>query len=293
MRKRNVLESPRLNELKKKRRKETLKIFFICIFVFLVVFVGLVYLSRMEELHISEIKIEGNNTIDSGMIETKIEENLSGEYLWLFPKNNILYYPKGEIRTNLSNNFKKLKDITFSIEKNKILIVSVSEREAKYMWCGNTPTGVGLPQDEIQTSENQKCYFLDSDGYVFDEAPYFSGEVYFRFFGLLDTDKNYFSKENFSKLIEFKDAVVDMGMKPVAIFLEENGDIQVYLSKGGGSGIEPRVIFRLDNELQNTIENLKTALDTEPLKSKFKNKYLSLLYIDLRFENKVYNKFSK
>ena len=294
MRKRNVLESPRLVELKKKRRKETFKMVSLFFLVFLLVFVALVYISKIESLNINEIRIEGNSTIDSGTIEAKVKEEIAGKYLWLFPKSNIMYYPKGKIRENLSSNFKRLGEIYFSIEKNEILVVSLSEREAKYMWCGDTPTDVGLLQNDMPTStESGKCFFLDKEGYVFDEAPYFSGEVYFRFFGSLNEDKNYFSKESFGKLIEFKDAIIDMGMNPVAMYVEESGDIEVYLSKGSGAGIEPRIIFRLDNELQNTIENLKTALDTEPLKSKFKNKYSSLLYIDLRFGNKVYNKFSK
>jgi len=45
--------------------------------------------------------------------------------------------------------------------------------------------------------------------------------------------------------------------------------------------------------MQNIKENLDTALNTEPLKSDFKKKYSSLEYIDLRFGNKVYSKFSK
>jgi nucleoside-diphosphate-sugar epimerase len=38
-------------------------------------------------------------------------------------------------------------------------------------------------------------------------------------------------------------------------------------------------------------ENLDAAIDTEPLKSKLKNKFSSLEYIDLRYGNKVYDKF--
>jgi hypothetical protein len=293
MRKRNVLESPRLSELKKKRKKDFLKKLSFYIFGLTVIFLFSIYFSRLEKLNITEITVNGNDTLDTEMIKDIVSKSISGKYLGLFPKSNILYYPKGNIRENLSNNFKRLKDIRFSVEKNKILVVSLSEREAKYMWCGDTPTDVGLLQGRIPTSaESEKCYFLDRDGYVFDEAPYFSGEVYFRFFGSLDTDKNYFLKENLSKLIEFRDAIIDMGMKPVAMHAEESGDVKVYLSKGISAGIEPKVIFRLDGDLQNIIENLKTALDTEPLKSKFKTKYSSLLYIDLRFENKVYNKFS-
>ena len=69
--------------------------------------------------------------------------------------------------------------------------------------------------------------------------------------------------------------------------------MEIFLSKGTSStsAIGPKIIFKKDADLQNIAENLQAALNIEPLKSKFKNKYSLLLYIDLRFGNKVYDKF--
>ena len=144
----------------------------------------------------------------------------------------------------------------------------------------------------ILTTNNQ-CYFLDEDGYIIDEAPYFSGEVYFKFYGSSEGLGSYFSKENFKQLILFKDILISFGLKPVAFYLTNNGDAEVFLSKGTSHALTtgPKIIFKQNADFQNIAENLEAALNTEPLKSKFKNKYSSLLYIDLRFGNKVYDKF--
>ena len=71
----------------------------------------------------------------------------------------------------------------------------------------------------------------------------------------------------------------------------ENNDIKMYLSGGATSTTGPEIIFKTDADFQKIAENLEAALTTEPLLSKFKNNYSSLLYIDLRFGNKVYYKF--
>jgi len=72
--------------------------------------------------------------------------------------------------------------------------------------------------------------------------------------------------------------------------VQEDGDVKLYLSSFT-SKMGPEIIFKADSNFEKIIENLQSVLSTEPLQSDFKNKYSSLLYIDLRFGNKVYYKF--
>lgn len=288
MQKRNVLNSPRLLELKKRRRRTFLNKIFLSLFAFLVIFASLAYLSRINSLNINQIQISGNKIVDTEALKATIEQQIAGKYLWFFPKTNALYYPENKIKNELQSKFKRLKDINLSI-KNKTLFVSLSERDAKYMWCGATFLQID--------AENQKCYFMDEEGYIFDEAPYFSGEVYFKLFGTsggLNPDNPLgfsFFKPNFKQLISFKDNLSDIGLKPIALYATSDGDIEIYLSKGKGAVSEPKIIIKADADFQNAAENLQAALMTEPLETNFKTKYSKLQYIDLRFGNKVYSKF--
>lgn len=293
--KRNVLSSPRLSELKKRRQRAILSKILISVFGLMAVFALLAYLSRLNSLNITEVQIIGNKIVEAEAIKTTVEGSIAGKYLWFFPKTNILYYPQNSIKNELQDRFKRLKNINLSIENNKILKVSVSERTALYTWCGTT---LPLAPDSSQKNMDiQKCYFLDENGYVFDEAPYFSGEVYFKFYGLdgLNTDNPlgfYFSKQNFKQLISFKDTLTSIGLKPIALYAKDDGDVEVFLSGGGALSTNgPKIIFRADADFQNVTENLEAALTTEPLQSKFTKNYSTLLYIDLRFGNKVYYKF--
>lgn len=290
--KRNVLNSPGLLELKKRRHKVFLNKIFIFLFGILVIFFSLAYLSRLNKLNINEVEILGNKVLDTEILKKAVDKQITGKYLWLFPKTNIFIYPKNTLKNNLQDEFKRIKDMSLTIKNTKTLEVSLTEREAKYTWCGEMPDSAVKPLETSGfTAEDQKCYFVDEDGYVFDEAPYFSGNVYFKFYGTLS--ESYFSKQNFKQLISFRDVLVGMGLKPIALYATNDGDIQIFLLSTNLSSLEPKILLKADADFQNVAENLQAALDTEPLKSKFKNKYSTLEYIDLRFGNKVYDKFSQ
>ena len=292
--KRNVLNSPRLLKLKKKRQRIFLNKIFLSAIVFFAIFAGLFYLSRLKQLNIAEIKISENKAIDAETAKMIVQEKISGNYLWFLPKTNILFYPKNNIKNELQNKFKRIKDVIFSVKNRKTLEISVTEREALYIWCNAT-----LPESDTAA---QKCYFMDENGYIFDEAAYFSGGVYFKFYGKISEDGDlskresspagsYFAKENFYKFVLFKKILENMGLKPVALYQEDNGDIKFFLSRENSLSMGPEIILKVNSDFQKVAENLETALGTEPLQSNFKNKYSSLLYIDLRFGNKVYYKF--
>lgn len=278
--KRNVLNSPRLLEFKKKRQKIFLNKIFLSLFALLFIFAGLAYISHLEQLNISEVEITGNKVESKEMIETAVKKEITGNYLWFFPKTNIFFYPKDNIEKDLFNQFNRLKSVSLSVE-NKTLKVSLDERIALYTWCGEMMNSVdGLSKEE-------KCYFIDEAGYIFAEAPYFSGEVYFKFYGgALEKPSPIFSQ-----LVLFKENLEKNGLKISSIYVADDGDGKVFLSSAGKSATEGQILFKTDADLEIVVVNLVTALAAEPLKSEFKNKYSLLSYIDLRFGNKVYYKF--
>ncbi len=280
MQKRKLLNSPRLLELKKKRRRIFLDKILLLMLGFFVVCAGLSYVSRINRLNINKIEVTGNKVLDAETIKKAVQEKITGNYLWILPRTNVLLYPENKVKSELLNNFKRIKDITLSIKDRNTLEVSISEREAKYIWCGK----------QADLEDEQQCYFMDENSFIFDEAPYFSGEVYFKFYGSASVG-SYFSQQNFEQLISFKKALENFGLKPAGLTILNNGDIKMLLSPGSSSSTQPEIIFKKDANLEKVAENLEAALTTEPLQSKFKNKYASLLYIDLRYGNKVYYKF--
>jgi hypothetical protein len=288
MKKRSILHSPHIEELKKRKRRILRNKILFFIFCFLLILIGSVFLSRWKKLNIENIQISGNKVIESQSIEKIVKENLSGHYLWFFPKTNFLLYPKKNIQNKLADQFKRLSEISIKLDNIKTLEINVTEREAKYTWCGAI-----IP--ELNNNE-QKCYFIDSDGYIFDEAPYFSGNVYFRFYGNDGFDAEnpsgtYFLKDKFIEITAFEDALEKLELNPMAFYLDKDGEADILLSSESANG--PKIIFKIDSDYQKMAENLQAAISTEPLQTKLKSNFSSLLYIDLRFGNKVYYKFNE
>lgn len=291
MQKRNVLNSPRLQEIQKKKQKKFLNRFYIYLGFLFVLFIASGFLSRWPKVNIQNVVISGNKVTDTKDIEQAVREEISGHYLWFFPKTNFLLYPKANIKNRLELEFKRLKDINVSLVGDNTLGVTMGERVGSYTWCGES-----MPVGSVSTTDSG-CYFIDDTGYVFDEAPYFSRNVYFRFFGKLDgsgesKSGSYFAPNAFRELVAFKDALEDMKLEPSFIYVKEDGDVELYLVSSSYGPNSQKIMFRIDSDFQKVAENLQAALDTEPLKSDFKDRYSSLMYIDLRFGNKVYYKFT-
>ncbi|MDE2399810.1 MAG: hypothetical protein KGL67_02260 [Patescibacteria group bacterium] len=295
MQKRNVLNSPRLSELKKKKQKIFVRKVVIFGILLLIIIGILSYVSRIKRLNISAVEVQGNKVIDTEAVMAAVNKETSGYYFWLFPKTNLFLYPKSKIKSDLANQFKRFQNITIDTQNNKTLAISVTERIPEYTWCGATPPATG--------NDKETCYFLDKDGYIFDQAPYFSGGVYFKFYGKTDQANglpiasdnpsgSYVAKGYFDKLISFKDTLASISLKPSMLYIEDTGDIDVFLSKVKVSSATPKIVFKQTSDFQKIAENFRAALGTEPLQSKFKNQYSALEYIDLRFDNKVYYKFT-
>ena len=95
----------------------------------------------------------------------------------------------------------------------------------------------------------------------------------------------------YKRLILFKEQIEKIGIKSAVFYIGDNGDIRMFLSSSSKQKMGPEIIFKTDANFNQVLENLQSVLTTEPLQSDFKNKYSSLLYIDLRFGNKIYYKF--
>jgi len=290
MQKRNVLNSKHLEELKRKKRKILRnKIIFFAI-IFIIFLTGLVFLSKWKNLNINTIRVLENKVVETRDIVNVIYSEINGNYLGLFPKTNFILVPNKAIKNELHAKFKRLKDIKIDTTDTNTLEVTVSEYNGKYTWCGND-----ISLDELP--EENKCYFLDDNGYIFDEAIYFSGNVYFKFFGkikdgLENPIGSYYIPNTFQKIESLIEDLKQTGVKLSSLNMKDDGDIEIYL-KPIDTLNTPKLILKSTSDFNQVVENLQSVLTTEPFQSDFKNKYSSLLYIDLRFGNKVYYKFAE
>jgi cell division septal protein FtsQ len=110
-------------------------------------------------LQITNIEIQGNQELSSEELIQKIQESLQGKYLGVIPKNNFLFVSQKNIKNILVNDFKKIREVSFSKKFPDSIDVNIDERKALLIWCSN-----------------EKCYLMDESGTPYSEADFNSPE---------------------------------------------------------------------------------------------------------------------
>ncbi len=286
---RDIPRSPRIEELRRKRQKRNLGLAFLLLLTLFLIIIGLSFLFRIKGFQINQIDINGNNVINKNEIESLASKHLEGKYIYLFPRSNSLIYPRVKIYNDLIYSFPRIEDLFVYVEKFKTLKIDITERAGSYLYCG-----AEIPEDESEVGEN--CYFVDQDGYIFDRAPYFSGNIYFKYFiGLLDNPEDpsgqeIMAKQSFKDLVNFIKGISKLGFGPTHIFVDTEGINHLYL-KEGDSGLQPEIVFRDQEGFDSVLEDFSLAMKKQEFADEIISKYDDLLYIDLRFKNKVLYKF--
>jgi cell division septal protein FtsQ len=271
-RKRSLLKSP---SLVRKKRKRLLSILSAIAFVVIACIGSIVYAAHRPQIMVRDIVVEGNNAVEAKAIESLIRETISGKYVYILPKNNSLLFPRKIVKETLLTRYLDIRSVDVDIEGFTTLLVRVKERKPEALWCKVV--------DAIAAEDS--CYFMDENGLVYAEAPFFSGEVYMRYFGLLDDDPvgaMYAVEPSILRIQTFIQSVDELGFNVTGVFARGNGEYELYLRKGG------KIIFNNSQALEVTFTNLVTLTKEKPNLNN--SEAAAFEYIDLRFGDKVYLK---
>lgn len=242
----------------------------------LVLFVLIVFISRLERFRIADISVTGANVIGVDVVTEFTKDVLGGYYLWLIPRDNALIYPSHELKRALANKFPRFSSVKLSLEGLERLAVSVVEREPFALYCG-----------EATSIEAATCYFLDEGGFIFDFAPAFSDGVYFVYADSVPAEnprgRQFLPAPEFRGLVQFIERLPELGLKPLTIKLSQEY-FDVALSR------DAHLLFNKQSDLVVIYSNLKTFINSDAIRAQadFLDKVTEL---DLRTENKVFYKF--
>ncbi len=247
-------------------------------FVFLCVLGLFIWLASLKSIQIDTISISGATVLGSESLEGQIRRELVGKYLWAFPKTNVFLYPRARIEKSLLETFPRIKSVTLSTLDNHILSVSIEEREPFALWCNTPPTPSLVSQ----------CYFLDTDGFVFDHAPQFSGSAYFKYYGFLPYEApigSYYlsSTTRFHELSHFVENTQGLGITPLYMSAVDSDSFELFVFGGG------KILLDTRESLSKVFDRFSALLKTPNLVPKQGGELL-IEYIDLRFGNKMFFK---
>lgn len=288
---RSTLTSPRVEDMKRKRRLYRTRLTILITILSVSLIGALAYFSGHPRISIKTITVTGTHIINPADIESLVTDSLSGKYVYLFTKRNSFIYPHRKIYSTILSEFPRIDTLSVYREGITTLHIAITERAGSYLYCGES-----VPEAITDVGEN--CYFINNDGYVFDKAPYFSGSVYFKYYLPLPEGvssplgSQVVSVDTFHSLAQFVDGVAGLGLKPnyVAISADGSGTLSLVHADGATT---PQILFKNTDDLHTMLGNLTAAMTKPQFANEVTSKYSSLLYIDLRFNNKVVYKFNE
>lgn len=280
-------------EVRRKRRMRVLVVLVLLVLVLVAVVIGFL---RKPSIQISTITITGTTSLDSGELQTSARKHISGNYLLVIPKTNVLLFSKKSMNDYLVNQFPGVASVDTEFSSPTMLSISITEKKPAYLWC------------------TAQCYFVDDSGMVYQDSPMFTPGVFLEFLGTTPTAtitdpsdpirRRFASVTEFTKNISTVDDLSTYPMHIIALKYLSLADSTPELATGVGDialtvdqikdSIIPSGVKILILQTQDAL-TVARALDLVLSDKNFQNAFSAhpetLQYIDLRFPGKIYYKF--
>lgn len=239
------------------------------LFVIVLVCTGVFFGTRAESFLITEVIIEGGETLVYDEVEKKVDDSLVGSYWFLIPKRFTYLYPEVVITETIAK-IPRVEDVQVERVGRKTLRVTLTEYTPHALWC-------------VAHDTSKPCYFMTERGYVFAEAPSLTGGGLIRHYAEnLDDIKEgqALSLEELLALDVFLSRIeVDLSLRVSEVLHKSNGDYELTVNGGGALYVARDKIHR------ETFENLAAVLTSKEFQHIEPGNFK---YIDARFDNKVY-----
>ncbi|MBI1974239.1 MAG: hypothetical protein HYS51_00020 [Candidatus Zambryskibacteria bacterium] len=264
-----AIHSPEFYKKKQKAKRIKFALFILGILAFLT---GIVFFLRWQKFLITEVEIADIIVVDREDMAAAVNQELSGYYFFVIPKNNALIYRRGHIKEALLQEFPRFKSLSLNLEGFKKLAIIADERKPSALYC----------------LETDNCFFLDENGLIFAHAPSFSDGVYF-IYKTAEPMENPMGQQllpehDFKGLAKFFNTTLPDLNVHVSSFEIGSDDYRLVLNSGG------KIIWKRYVDLALIYSNLEAFLLDEAIKSQ-KDFMEKIEHLDLRTENKVFYKF--
>ena len=246
-----------------------------------------------DYLAIEDITIQGQKTIIETDITTVVRTYLS-EYLFaVLPRDNILILNTNEVQRRIEAAFPRIEDIDVTIEDGDTLSITIGERSAHSLWCVHR---------DYESVFDEECYFSDSEGLLYARAPYFSGNVYMKFFMEPKEEAFVYVGSSVDVVDSFNDFFVFLKnieeQYPITIervFFEDFDDVALELSSVRSVTYEetkPQILYNQSDSYEKIMRNVGIVLNFETFEKDFTYRPSALESIDVRFDGRVFYTFT-
>jgi len=254
---------------KKRNERRTKKTFWS--FLFLALIVGaLAFLSRLDSLQIKEMIATDTQFIDRYALADLFQSEISGNYFGLFPKSSYILFSRNDLEKKIKEKFSSVEIVEVKGQGFHAASIQIQEYQPVAFWCSE--------------GEKSKCYLMNKLGVIFANEPVAHSYILPRFYNVLSGEVlglNYLNTDIFSSMLNILNGLPELGIDPVSVRTEDNSTFRIDTKQG------LYLLIDIHDALDNALPNLKTIIEKDTLN---KAQLGNLLYIDLRFGNKVFYK---
>lgn len=221
---------------------------------------------------VDTIEIQGARDISSERIRQFVEQELSGKYGGIFPKDDFFLIRSNRIGAHLSEAFPKIANVTVETRFPRSVRVVLSEQDHLFLWCSGGPCFLlspdGMPHDARFAEQEENRPFVR---FLIDESA-----------RSVEWGKPVFPAEDMAAFFFIDQAFRgDLSLDPSPISMTPSR-ISREARFETGEGWSVLVSFAVPPE--QTIATLRLLLAKElPVE-----KRMNLRYVDLRTENRVF-----
>jgi hypothetical protein len=256
------------------KRKTYMYLFIVLLF--LILCVGFFWLPF---LRIKTISLSPLLTVESSELQMTIETYISGNILYVFPRNNVFLINKNKLTKHVREQYSTLDTIDLQKDFTALKFI-ITERSPKTIWCQNQ-------------AEGSPCYFAHEDGTIFDIAGDFSNPLFFVFYTPLDNPDNpidslVLPREQFERVMNIQKLFSTYKIKLYGYQKDTEGTELFFLSPIIFGGSTPAYVKAHDVQSAETVvSKCITALKNDSLRDSQKKNFATLEYIDIRFNDQV------
>ena len=220
---------------------------------------------------ISSVVINGAERIPEEDIRSYVDEWLSQKRFIFFSERMYWFLDGDALAIGLKAAFSQIRQVSVKKDFPTGLVIAVDEYDGWGVLCRGNP---------------EECLWIDYEGVAFEPAPGFSGLIVPKIRDERAREIKLGERgisESFMRIANyFNDrAISDTDLQSVEFILDAKGDVVRIKTRAGWE-----ILLSENTDPERAYKNLRTAIDGE-----IKSRINDLLYIDLRFGNRIFYKF--
>ncbi len=262
----------RLRARERKRRQARLikKILLVCILCgfALAGSIGFLFSKRFE---VSVVSINGAERIATDDLRAYVDEWLSQKRFGFLPERAYWVLDTDALTLGLKASFAQIREVAVTKDFPTGLEIAINEYDGWGVLCRGNP---------------EECFWIDHSGIAFERAPGFSGlivpKVRDERMREIKLGERVLSNALMRITNYFNDrAVSDADLQSVDFLLDAKDEVVRIKTRAGWD-----ILLLEKTDPERAYKNLRTAVDSD-----IKGRTKELLYIDLRYGNRIFYKF--